>query len=233
MKRIFGKILLWKYMIRQIGIIYKFSILWKTAFWKSTFNYEQNRYLNNNSVCFHGILQNKYIYLLIIIIIRKYKNNIGFIDNWKSFWGRPDLLKRDGIHPSRDGTALLSSNMEHSLRAETWQTTAQVRKQTYWLNRPSASCLTLQKSDNSQHIETLPPRYYHIETVSVPRISKNKKLPNPFKGKNVSDVQQIKNKDNTDKQMIKLGLLNISCLSSKALIVNYIITDNNLDYHRQ
>ncbi|XP_048037409.1 uncharacterized protein LOC125262625, partial [Megalobrama amblycephala] len=42
------------------------------------------------------------------------QNNIGFIDNWKSFWGRPDLLKRDGIHPSRDGVALLSSNMAHS-----------------------------------------------------------------------------------------------------------------------
>ncbi|XP_067245169.1 uncharacterized protein, partial [Chanodichthys erythropterus] len=38
------------------------------------------------------------------------QNNMGFIDNWKSFWGRPDLLKRDGIHPSWDGAALLSSN---------------------------------------------------------------------------------------------------------------------------
>ncbi|XP_067256463.1 uncharacterized protein [Chanodichthys erythropterus] len=47
------------------------------------------------------------------------QNNIGFIDNWKSFWGRPDLLKRDGIHPSQDGAALLSINMAHSLRAET------------------------------------------------------------------------------------------------------------------
>lgn len=47
------------------------------------------------------------------------QNNIGFIDNWKSFWGRPDLLKRDGIHPSRDGAALLSSNMAHSLRTKT------------------------------------------------------------------------------------------------------------------
>ncbi|XP_067237174.1 uncharacterized protein [Chanodichthys erythropterus] len=47
------------------------------------------------------------------------QNNIGFIDNWKSFWGRPDLLKRDGIHPSRDGAALLSRNLANSLRAET------------------------------------------------------------------------------------------------------------------
>ncbi|XP_048054375.1 uncharacterized protein LOC125273152, partial [Megalobrama amblycephala] len=46
------------------------------------------------------------------------QNNIGFIDNWKSFWGRPDLLKRDGIHPSRDGAALLSSNMAHSVQGK-------------------------------------------------------------------------------------------------------------------
>ncbi len=37
------------------------------------------------------------------------QNNIGFIDNWTSFWGRPDLLKRGGA-------ALLSRNMAHNLR---------------------------------------------------------------------------------------------------------------------
>jgi lysophospholipase L1-like esterase len=47
------------------------------------------------------------------------QNNIEFIDNWKHFWGKPDLLKRDGIHPSWDGAALLSSYMAHSLRAQT------------------------------------------------------------------------------------------------------------------
>ncbi len=47
------------------------------------------------------------------------QNNIGFIDNWTSFWGRPDLLKRDGLHPSWGGAALLSRNMAHSLRVGT------------------------------------------------------------------------------------------------------------------
>ncbi len=47
------------------------------------------------------------------------QNNIGFIDNWTSFWGRPDLLKRDGVHPSWGGAALLSRNMAHSLRVHT------------------------------------------------------------------------------------------------------------------
>ncbi|XP_067298597.1 uncharacterized protein [Pseudorasbora parva] len=46
------------------------------------------------------------------------QNNIGFIDNWKSFWGRPDLLKIDSIHPSWAGAALLSSNLAHSLKAK-------------------------------------------------------------------------------------------------------------------
>ncbi len=47
------------------------------------------------------------------------QNNIGFIDNWTSFVGRPDLLKRNGLHPSWGGAALLSRNMAHSLRGRT------------------------------------------------------------------------------------------------------------------
>ncbi|XP_056603703.1 uncharacterized protein LOC130420439 [Triplophysa dalaica] len=43
------------------------------------------------------------------------QNNIYFINNWKSFEGRPDLLKRDGLHPSWDGVSLLSRNLAHSL----------------------------------------------------------------------------------------------------------------------
>ncbi len=43
------------------------------------------------------------------------------------------------------------------------------------------------------------------------------------------DVQQIKNVYNTQKQVIKLGLLNIRSLSTKALFVNDLINDHNLD----
>ncbi|XP_052407393.1 uncharacterized protein LOC127952728 [Carassius gibelio] len=47
------------------------------------------------------------------------QNNIGYIDNWTSFWGRPDLFKRDGLHPSWGGATLLSRNMANSLSVYT------------------------------------------------------------------------------------------------------------------
>ncbi len=43
------------------------------------------------------------------------------------------------------------------------------------------------------------------------------------------DVQQIKNVYNTQKQLIKLGLMNFRSLSTKALFVNDLINDHNLD----
>jgi len=51
---------------------------------------------------------------------------------------------------------------------------------------------------------------------------------NQSKVKNLSDVQQLKNRYNKNEQMIKLGMLNIISLTSKALIVNDMITDYNL-----
>ncbi len=98
-----------------------------------------------------------------------------------------------------------------------------------WLNRPSASRLTSHKSVNSQHIETLSPRYQTIETVSVPRTRKHKKRPNQFIINNLIDVQHMKNVYNTEKSIIKLGLLNGRSLSTKALFVNDMITDHKLD----
>ncbi len=46
---------------------------------------------------------------------------------------------------------------------------------------------------------------------------------------NLIDVQQVKHLYNTEKQMIKLGLLNIRSLLTKVLFVNHMITDHKLD----
>jgi len=39
-------------------------------------------------------------------------NNVGYRDHFKSFWVKPDLIRRDSIHPILEGAVLISGNMD-------------------------------------------------------------------------------------------------------------------------
>ena len=42
-------------------------------------------------------------------------NGVGYVSNWSVFWERPAFYRRDGLHPSRRGSVILSGNIEKVL----------------------------------------------------------------------------------------------------------------------
>ena len=42
-------------------------------------------------------------------------HNIVFVDNFNLFWNQPPLYLRDGVHPSRLGSSILSDNIQHAV----------------------------------------------------------------------------------------------------------------------
>ena len=144
-------------------------------------------------------------------------NNVGYIYNWKSFWGKTwsDYERLTSIPLWKESTKFIS-------HPKIWQPRVETRMQSCSLTHFSAASSLL-----------LPPQN-PIMIVSAPRLPKFNQSINT-RWANPESLQKMKTKNFTEQKYktIKCDWLNIRSLLSKSLFVNDIVCDHHIDIFHQ
>ena len=177
--------------------------------------------------CTHSITHIHYCSFQYVIGIYRQlvdiRHYLQLVDNWPFFWDspknrtKPGLLRSDRLHPSWRGALIFSTNIDRALtpQAPQWD---RVQAKQQAVSQP-ASLVESTTSTVSVVSSAIP-----IETVSVPwpRLGKTK-----HGGVSLSNLTRIKTSSipviierDRDTSHLKIGLLIVRSLTSKAVIVN-------------